>query len=49
MALPDRSGVNAPGAKAVFYGVCLIVIVTLAPNGVWPALKKRLGIGQEEA
>lgn len=49
IALTERAGVNAPGAKAVFYGVCLIVIVTLAPNGVWPALKKRLGIAQEEA
>jgi branched-chain amino acid transport system permease protein len=49
IAATERAGLNAPGTKAVFYGLCLIVIITLAPNGVWPALKKRLGIPQEEA
>lgn len=49
IALTEAAGINAPGAKAVFYGVCLIVIITLAPNGVWPALKKRLGIPGDEA
>jgi branched-chain amino acid transport system permease protein len=49
IALTEKAGINAPGAKAVFYGACLMAIVTLAPNGLWPALKKRLGIAEEEA
>ncbi|HEX2654243.1 MAG TPA: branched-chain amino acid ABC transporter permease [Xanthobacteraceae bacterium] len=36
-------GINAPGAKAVFYGVGLMVIIYLRPNGVWPWLASRLG------
>jgi branched-chain amino acid transport system permease protein len=42
-------GLNAPGTKAVFYGVCLMAIVILAPNGLWPALKKRLGVPEADA
>ena len=37
-------GVNAPGAKAIFYGVTLMVIISLQPNGVWPWLARRLGL-----
>ncbi len=49
IAVTEKAGLNAPGTKAVFYGLCLIVIITLAPNGVWPAIKKRLGIPEEQA
>ena len=33
----------------MFYGVCLMAIVILAPNGLWPALKKRLGMPEGDA
>ncbi|WP_196240231.1 branched-chain amino acid ABC transporter permease [Alsobacter soli] len=49
IAITNAVGLNAPGTKAVFYGVCLMVIVILAPNGLWPALKRRLGIPEEKA
>ncbi|WP_460450365.1 branched-chain amino acid ABC transporter permease [Alsobacter sp. SYSU BS001988] len=49
IAATNALGLNAPGTKAVFYGVCLMVIVILAPNGLWPALKKRLGIPEADA
>jgi len=39
-------GINAPGAKAVFFGLALMIIIFLAPNGIWPSLRKRLGIGE---
>ncbi len=41
-------GINAPGAKAVFFGLALMIIIFLAPNGIWPSLRKRLGIGEGE-
>jgi branched-chain amino acid transport system permease protein len=40
----ERLGVNAPGAKAVFYGVILIAIIYAMPSGVWPRLAAFLGI-----
>jgi branched-chain amino acid transport system permease protein len=35
-------GFDAPGAKQVFYGLCLLVVVTLVPDGVWPPLARAL-------
>jgi branched-chain amino acid transport system permease protein len=37
-------GFDAPGAKQVFYGVCLLIVVTLLPDGVWPPLERVLGL-----
>jgi branched-chain amino acid transport system permease protein len=37
-------GLEIPGAKQVFYGVCLLVVVMLLPDGIWPALARRLGL-----
>ncbi|MGC2808959.1 MAG: branched-chain amino acid ABC transporter permease [Bradyrhizobium sp.] len=42
--LVQRLGVNAPGAKAIFYGLTLMVIISLQPGGVWPWLARRLGL-----
>jgi branched-chain amino acid transport system permease protein len=39
-------GINAPGAKAVFFGLALMIIIFLAPNGIWPSLRKWLGVGE---
>jgi len=38
----DLLGLDVPGAKQVFYGVCLLVVVTLVPGGVWPPLARAL-------
>src|ERR1044072_9088515 len=29
-------GIDMPGAKQVFYGVCLLVVVVALPDGIWP-------------
>ena len=35
-------GFDIPGAKQVFYGVCLLVVITALPEGIWPWLARRL-------
>jgi branched-chain amino acid transport system permease protein len=42
ITLTERLGINAPGAKAVFYGLTLMIIISLAPAGVWPWAARRL-------
>jgi branched-chain amino acid transport system permease protein len=37
-------GIEVPGVKQVFYGVCLLVVVLALPDGVWPWLSRRLGL-----
>ncbi len=37
-------GLDLPGAKQVFYGICLLLVVTLRPDGVWPWLARMLGL-----
>jgi len=39
-------GVDLPGAKQVFYGICLLFVVVALPEGVWPWLARRLGIAE---
>jgi branched-chain amino acid transport system permease protein len=39
-----RLGIDVPGAKQVFYGVCLLVVVMALPHGVWPPLSRALGL-----
>jgi len=46
-----RSGMTAlgfdlPGATQVFYGLCLLVVIVALPDGVWPPLARRLGLGK---
>jgi branched-chain amino acid transport system permease protein len=35
-------GIDVPGVKQVFYGVCLLLVVMFLPEGVWPAIARRL-------
>ena len=42
IALTEQLGIDAPGAKAVFYGLALMVIIVLRPSGVWPWLARVL-------
>jgi branched-chain amino acid transport system permease protein len=37
-------GIDLPGAEQVFYGVCLLVVVAVLPEGIWPSLARRLGL-----
>jgi branched-chain amino acid transport system permease protein len=37
-------GIDLPGAKQVFYGVCLLVVVVALPDGIWPWLARRLHV-----
>jgi branched-chain amino acid transport system permease protein len=37
-------GFDAPGAKQVFYGLCLAVVVIALPGGVWPWLAGKLRV-----
>jgi branched-chain amino acid transport system permease protein len=37
-------GFDLPGAKQVFYGICLLFVVIALPEGVWPWLASRIGI-----
>jgi branched-chain amino acid transport system permease protein len=39
-----KVGFDVPGAKHVFYGVCLLVVVMVLPDGVWPWLARKLGV-----
>jgi branched-chain amino acid transport system permease protein len=37
-------GIDVPGVKQVFYGVCLLLVVVFLPHGVWPPLARKLGL-----
>jgi len=37
-------GFDPPGAKRVFYGVCLLVVIMVLPDGIWPPLARLLRI-----
>jgi len=39
-------GVDVPGARQVFYGLCLLVVVIALPDGVWPWLARVLGVAE---
>lgn len=39
-------GLDAPGAKQVFYGICLLLVVMVLPDGVWPWLARKLGVAR---
>lgn len=44
IAAIERLGIDAPGAKAVFYGLLLMIIISLVPNGVWPWIVRRFAL-----
>ena len=41
-ALLTSYGVDTPGAKGVFYGVCLMLVIIVLPNGIWPPIARLL-------
>ena len=42
------AGIDMPGAKQVFYGICLLLVIMALPEGVWPWLKARLGLKETD-
>jgi branched-chain amino acid transport system permease protein len=42
--LLGRLGLDVPGAKQVFYGICLLLVILVLPDGVWPWIARRLGL-----
>ena len=47
-AVMSAFGVELPGARQVFYGVCLLLVVVALPDGVWPPLARRLGVAERK-
>ncbi len=43
-----KFGVDIPGAKQVFYGICLLFVVMVLPDGVWPWLSRVLGLRERQ-
>jgi branched-chain amino acid transport system permease protein len=39
-------GVDVPGARQVFYGLCLLAVIVALPDGVWPWLARVLGVAE---
>ncbi|MEI7803893.1 MAG: branched-chain amino acid ABC transporter permease [Hyphomicrobiales bacterium] len=42
-------GVDLPGAKQVFYGICLLLVIVALPDGVWPWLARKLGVTERKS
>ncbi len=40
-------GLDLPGVKQVFYGICLLVVVIALPEGIWPWLARRIGVTEK--
>jgi branched-chain amino acid transport system permease protein len=41
-------GIDLPGAKQVFYGICLLLVVVALPEGVWPWLARQIGVAERK-
>ena len=47
-AVMSAFGLELPGARQVFYGVWLLLVVVALPDGVWPPLARRLGVAERK-
>lgn len=43
------AGIDVPGIKQVFYGLCLLIVIMFLPDGVWPPLSKAFGLDRNSA
>jgi branched-chain amino acid transport system permease protein len=43
-AVTEKLGIDAPGAKSLFYGATLMLIIFLRPAGLWPWLARACGL-----
>lgn len=41
-------GIDLPGAKQVFYGICLLLVIMALPDGIWPWLSRRIGLSERQ-
>ncbi len=41
-------GIDLPGAKQVFYGICLLLVIMALPDGIWPWLSRRIGLSERD-
>jgi branched-chain amino acid transport system permease protein len=41
-------GIDVPGVKQVFYGICLLLVITTLPDGVWPWLRAHMGLTERQ-
>jgi branched-chain amino acid transport system permease protein len=41
-------GIDLPGVKQLVFGVVLLAVVLLLPDGIWPWLAKKLGVRERE-
>lgn len=48
-AILYKFGVDIPGVKQVFYGLCLLFVVIALPHGVWPWVARILGIRERRS
>jgi branched-chain amino acid transport system permease protein len=39
-----KLGIDVPGVKQLFYGLCLLVVIVFLPEGVWPPLRRALSL-----
>jgi branched-chain amino acid transport system permease protein len=42
-------GISVPGAKQVFYGISLLVVIVVMPQGIWPPISKLLRVNARGA
>jgi branched-chain amino acid transport system permease protein len=42
-------GLDVPGAKQIFYGICLLFVVMVLPEGVWPPLRRLLRLERKSS
>jgi branched-chain amino acid transport system permease protein len=42
-------GLDMPGARQVFYGICLLLVITVLPDGIWPWLARKLGVAERKS
>ena len=40
-------GVTAPGAKQICYGIVLLIVIVMMPNGIWPPIARMLGFARK--
>jgi branched-chain amino acid transport system permease protein len=47
-ALLTSFGIDVPGVRQLVFGIVLLLIVVLMPDGIWPWLAKKLGIREKQ-
>jgi branched-chain amino acid transport system permease protein len=48
-AILDAAALQVPGLTQLFYGIALLTVIRFLPNGIWPAMARRLGFDRPAA